>query len=260
MNFKEEVLDLSEEIPVVVDFWAEWCGPCRVLGPIIEGLAEEASHWKLVKVNVDQHPDLSQQFQIRGIPAVKMFHHKKVIAEFTGVLSKPQIQQWLDTHLPDERKIRLTELIEEVKSGSNGLEQLEAFCHEHPDLSEARMALAQQKAFIEPEQALEMISSIRMGSPFWDQAEKIRSLAQLALYLPETEPPHPAEKSLFLASEALQSQNFEQVFEYLIQSLMFNKHLNDGLARKAGIALFAYFGESAEVSKSYRRRFDMALF
>lgn len=260
MNFNEEVLDLSEEIPVLVDFWAEWCGPCRVLGPIIEGLAEEAGNWKLVKVNVDQHPDLSQQFQIRGIPAVKMFHRKKVIAEFTGVLSKPQIQQWLDTHLPDERKVRLAELIDELRAGKPVLDQLETFHLEHPGLTEARVALAQQKVFSHPDQAIDLLSSIRMGNSFWDQAEKIRALAQLADYSCENEPLHPAEKSLSSASEALLSKRFEQVFEHLIQSLMYDKHLYDGLARRAGIALFAYLGEHSELAKTYRRRFDMALF
>ena len=100
-RFQTEVLDKSHDKPVVVDFWAPWCAPCRALGPTLEALARESGgRWRLVKINTDRHPDLMRRFGIRGIPAVKLFVDGAVAAQFTGALPEAEVRLWLGAHLP----------------------------------------------------------------------------------------------------------------------------------------------------------------
>ncbi len=100
-NFQSAVIDRSYTLPVVVDFWAQWCGPCRQLGPALERAAEaRAGKLQLVKVDVDANPALGQRFRIQGIPAVKAFRDGKVFAEFVGAQPPAAIDQFLDSLLP----------------------------------------------------------------------------------------------------------------------------------------------------------------
>jgi putative thioredoxin len=100
-NFEREVLERSRQLPVVVDFWAEWCGPCKALSPALEK-AEAAREGKVVlaKVDVDANPRLSALFKVQGIPAVKAFRDGSVVDEFVGALPPPRIESFFDSLVP----------------------------------------------------------------------------------------------------------------------------------------------------------------
>lgn len=98
-DFQKDVIEESQLRPVLVDFWAPWCGPCRTLGPTLEKLADGQESFRLVKVNTDINQQLALEYGIRGIPAVKLFHKGRVVDDFTGALPAFYVKQWLDHNM-----------------------------------------------------------------------------------------------------------------------------------------------------------------
>jgi putative thioredoxin len=261
MNFQKDVIDRSHQIPVVVDFWAPWCAPCRVLGPVIEQLAQEnKSTWELVKLNTEEEPEIAQRYEIRGIPNVKLFVKGEVVSEFAGNLPRLQIIKWLDEQIPTPEKGDWAALSAKIEGASEeeAISGLTAFLAAHPTHQVARLSLAKRLVFSDPEKAHELVSTIKMGEPGYELVEDITSLKELA----EISAPLPGspESDLLMAATDIKLGAFEAALERMIEVVKVDKSVANELPRRAAIAMFRLLGNQHPVTKKYRRTFDMALY
>ncbi len=265
-NFDRDVLEASHRTPVLVDFWAPWCGPCRVLGPVLEKLAGEANgKWALAKVNSDQHPDLSARYGIRGIPAVKLFVDGEVADEFTGALPEYAVRQWLEKALPSEVRSLVSQAESALEEGDDEAARvlLDDVLHVEPTNAAASALMARIVVFEDADRALALADTGMGAEPRYVQmAESVRNLASVLSGADALEklPDEAGRAAYWAALQALRAGDFDTAIRSLVDVLQQNRYFADDGARKAGVAIFTLLGDQHAVSRAHRRTFDMWLY
>ncbi len=264
MGFLEDsILEPSRTLPVLVDFWAPWCGPCKVLGPVLDRVAAaNTARFTFVKVNTDEHQDIAARFRIQSIPAVKLFDQGKVIAEFVGALPEAQIKAWLDKVLPSDEGRALTAAKDLLGKGDRAaaLAALQGKVHEDAKSSEARALYAALSYFEHRDHALKLAAMVREGDQGFDLANAVVELDGLVTNdaVPEGKPEAVSAYQRGIAS--FKNRSFADAAAAWIESMKLSRKVADDGAKRALIALFKLLGEEDAVTQEYRRAFASALY
>jgi putative thioredoxin len=265
-DFEYEVLAYSQQKPVVVDFWAEWCGPCKVLGPVLERLALEAQGgFRLAKLNVDNNPNLAIRYGVHGIPAVKAFRDGKVVSEFVGVQPEGRVREFLRAIAPSASDLTLEKArsmadMGQWKSAERAYRQVLAESPNQPAalLGLSRSLLLQGRA-AEGQQLLQNFPASRE----FNSAETLRPLAEALARVEngvEFDDDDPLGAAYERALRLILRGNIPASMDGLLDILRQDKHYQNDEARKVILGTFELLGEKDPLTRQYRQELASVLF
>jgi len=262
-DFQKDVIEKSFDKPVLVDFWAEWCGPCKMIGPILEKLAvENKDSWELAKFDTDRNQDIAMQYGIRGIPNVKLFRNGKVINEFSGALPEQSIKDWLKKTIPGKFADQIEHAKILLKNGNSSDAKiiLEDVYKGDINNSKIKVLLAKILLFENQEEAIRLTQNIDGNLENMELAEAINSLAELLNKDEHALPSSEVREKYADAINDIRNRNFDYALEKLIDVIKKDRNYDDDGAGKACIAIFKFLGEENEITLKYRKDFGRALY
>jgi putative thioredoxin len=271
-SFDVEVIERSRQVPVVVDFWAAWCAPCRVLGPILEReVAALGGHVEMVKVDTDANPELSARYDIRGIPAVKAFVGGEVAREFVGVQSADFLRRWLAELAPSPAKQALGAAAALVQGGDRaGAEAAyRALLGDAEAGGVAAVALADLLLDAgRADDAEAALASVDPRSPQADAADAVRRRVTFARDAASfggrdaataalARDPGDHEARFALASAHAAALEWEPALAELLELVKRNRKFRDDGARRAMLVIFDHLGPQNPIVSDYRRQLQI---
>ncbi|MCS6864326.1 MAG: thioredoxin [Gemmataceae bacterium] len=270
-SFQSVVVDGSRTRPVVVDFWAPWCGPCRRLGPMLEQLAEEKNGaFLLAKVNTDHNPDLAQAFQVEGIPAVFAIRDAKIVNHFVGVMPEPELRAWIESLAPSpaQESPDLQQALELEKTNPPAAAELyRSMLAQAPTDPAARVGLA-RILLASPGQeaeATQLLTGIDFGD-FTGEAKRLQTLVALRS-VPHTDAdlqnaqadPTP-EGRLKLAQILAARGDYTAALDTLLAIAEVDQQLGRSAVRERMLQIFEVIGPRSELANEYRRKLQVLLY
>ena len=272
-DFDREVLQRSAKRPVVVDFWASWCGPCRSLGPLLERLAaEHAGAFVLARVNVDEEPRLAQGFAVRAIPTVLGFRDGKIVAEFTGAQPEPALRQFLAALLPTEADRAVADAETLARAGDAAgaearfREALDLDAHQPRALLGLARTLAERA---QESEALDLLERVTGSAALEAEAERLAAELRTRLGGGEDEAalrariaadPGDLAARLALGRARAGRQRWEEALAELLEVVHRDAAFEDEAARKAMLDVFALLGADHALVARFRGELARLLF
>lgn len=273
-TFQRDVLDQSRNVPVVVDFWAPWCGPCRMLGPLLEKIAKEKrGAFILAKVNTDECPDLAAAFGVQGIPAVFAVRDGRIIDHFMGALPEADLRSWIDGILPQKDEQLVAQADSLAEQDPHRAEELyRQALTENPRSVPARLGLAKvlaaRQRFEEVKTILQELSDMGVSG---EEVERLRASIEFAESSSSTDeiveiqkqaasdPSNHAVRLQLAKALASRHRYQEALDEALVVVQAAQGELRDE-ARKVMVQVFSLLGNEHPLTAEYRRRLTMALY